>query len=95
VRNPIIFVLIISTTSLAAAWMSTTLSAEAAQCIIYNECTKICRMDPEEEDNSASGDRDVTWGNTGNNRLSGGFGDDILYGAEGDDWFQETQGMTS
>lgn len=43
-------------------------------------------MDPEEEDNSASGDRDVTWGNTGNNRLSGGFGDDILYGAEGDDW---------
>lgn len=94
-RNPIIFVLIISTTSLAAAWMSTTLSAEAAQCIIYNEGTKICRMDPEEEDNSASGDRDVTWGNTGNNRLSGVSVMIFFMGQKETIGFQETQAMTS
>ena len=66
--------------------MSTTLSAEAALCLAVSDGKRICRMTAEEQDHSGSGDRDITWENTGNNRLSGGFGDDILYGAEGDDW---------
>jgi hypothetical protein len=66
--------------------MSNILNAEGALCNSYPDIqTKVCKLTLEDDEHHGSNQRDITWGNSGNNQISGGTGDDILYGGEGDD----------